>query len=53
VVREAGLAAGYVDLGQIGFIRPAAAGDPGSQRLKARNPWPSTPLAGPRMSQPT
>ena len=33
----AGLTAGYVDLSQIGFLQPAAAGDPGGQRLKARN----------------
>ena len=34
---SAGLAAGYVDLGQIGFLQPPAADDPGNQRLKARN----------------
>ncbi len=34
---SAGLTAGYVDLGQIGFLQPPAAGDPGNQRLKARN----------------
>jgi hypothetical protein len=34
---SAGLTAGYVDLGQIGFLQPPAADDPGSQRLKARN----------------
>ncbi len=34
---SAGLTAGYVDLGQIGFLQPPAAGDPGRQRLKARN----------------
>ncbi len=34
---RAGLTAGYVDLSQIGFLQPAAAGDPGCQRLKARN----------------
>jgi hypothetical protein len=34
---QAGLTAGYVDLGQIGFVRPADAGDPGHQRLRARN----------------
>jgi adenylylsulfate kinase-like enzyme len=34
---NAGLTTGYVDLSQIGFLQPAAAGDPGSQRLKARN----------------
>jgi hypothetical protein len=35
--RQAGLTAGYVDLSQLGFIRPGAAGDPGRQRLKARS----------------
>jgi RecA/RadA recombinase len=34
---SAGLTAGYVDLAQIGFLRPAAGGDPGGHRLKARN----------------
>jgi hypothetical protein len=34
---NAGLTAGYVDLSQIGFLQPAAADDPGNQRLKARN----------------
>ena len=34
---SAGLTAGYVDLGQIGFLQPPAADDPGNQRLKARN----------------
>jgi adenylylsulfate kinase-like enzyme len=34
---NAGLTAGYVDLSQIGFVRPAAAADPGGQRLTARN----------------
>ena len=34
---SAGLTAGYVDLGQIGLLGPAVAGDPGNQRLKARN----------------
>ena len=34
---QAGLTAGYVDLGQIGFVQPADVGDPGHQRLKARN----------------
>jgi adenylylsulfate kinase-like enzyme len=34
---SAGLTAGYVDLSQIGFTEPAAASDPGNQRLKARN----------------
>ncbi|MGH3406998.1 MAG: hypothetical protein ACRDRJ_31520 [Streptosporangiaceae bacterium] len=33
----AGLTAGYVDLGQIGFVEPADAGDPGHHRLRARN----------------
>jgi adenylylsulfate kinase-like enzyme len=34
---SAGLTAGYVDLAQVGFLRPAAAADPGGHRLKARN----------------
>ncbi len=34
---RAGRTAGYVDLAQVGFLRPAAAGDPGGHRLKARN----------------
>src|SRR5262249_43564055 len=34
---SAGLKAGYVDLGQIGFLRPAAPDDPDNQQLKARN----------------
>ena len=34
---KAGLTAGYVDLRQIGCIQAAGAGDPGNQRLKARN----------------
>lgn len=34
---NAGLTAGYVDLSQIGFLEPAAADDPGNQRLTARN----------------
>ena len=34
---SAGLTAGYVDLGQIGLLGPAVAGDTGNQRLKARN----------------
>lgn len=34
---SAGLTAGYVDLAQVGFMRPAAAADPGGHRLKARN----------------
>jgi len=35
--RRAGLAAAYLDLGQIGFVSPASPGDPGGHRLKARN----------------
>jgi len=34
---NAGLTAGYVDLRQIGFLRPARESDPDNQRLKARN----------------
>jgi len=34
---NAGLMAGYVDLRQIGFLRPASKTDRGNQRLKARN----------------
>ena len=34
---SAGLTAGYVDLAQVGFLRPAAAADPDGHRLKARN----------------
>lgn len=34
---NAGLAAGYVDLDQIGFISPARPDDPGQHWLKARN----------------
>jgi hypothetical protein len=34
---RAGLTAGYIDLDQIGFLRPRPAGDPRSHRLKARN----------------
>ncbi len=34
---NAGLTAGYVDLGQIGFVTSGAPGDPGQHRLKARN----------------
>lgn len=33
----AGLTAAYLDLDQLGFLRPADSGDPGSHRLKARN----------------
>jgi adenylylsulfate kinase-like enzyme len=32
-----GLAAGYIDLDQIGFLTPAAHSDPGNHRLKASN----------------
>ena len=32
-----GLTAGYVDLDQIGFVRPSPPNDPGSHRLKAGN----------------
>ena len=34
---RAGSAAAYVDLGQVGFCRPVAAGDTGGHRVKARN----------------
>jgi adenylylsulfate kinase-like enzyme len=34
---RAGSAAAYIDLGQIGFCRPAPAGDPGNHHVKARN----------------
>lgn len=34
---RAGVAAAYVDLGQIGFMSPVPADDPGGHRLKARN----------------
>jgi hypothetical protein len=34
---RAGLTAAYVDLDQIGFLRPAPADDPGNHRVKARN----------------
>jgi adenylylsulfate kinase-like enzyme len=34
---RAGSAAAYLDLDQIGFCRPAPAGDPGNHHLKARN----------------
>jgi hypothetical protein len=34
---SAGLTVGYVDLNQIGFLQPTAAGVPDRQRLKARN----------------
>ncbi|MFB9450037.1 hypothetical protein Dvina_33980 [Dactylosporangium vinaceum] len=36
-VRAAGVTAAYVDLAQIGFARPAPAGDPEQHRLKARH----------------
>ena len=36
-VRRAGATAAFVDLDQIGFHRPTAAGDPGNHRLKAAN----------------
>jgi hypothetical protein len=32
-----GLKAGYIDLDQIGFVRPGSDGDPGRHRLKAAN----------------
>ena len=34
---RAGSAAAYIDLDQIGFCRPAPAGDPGNHRVKTRN----------------
>jgi adenylylsulfate kinase-like enzyme len=34
---RAGLAAGYIDLDQIGFVEPDTANDPGHHLLKARN----------------
>jgi hypothetical protein len=34
---RAGLTAGYIDLGQIGFISPGRPGDPGQHRLRAQN----------------
>jgi chloramphenicol 3-O-phosphotransferase len=34
---RAGVAAAYLDLGQIGFMSAAPAGDPGGHRLRARN----------------
>ncbi|HEX4093794.1 MAG TPA: AAA family ATPase [Trebonia sp.] len=34
---RAGLAAAYLDLGQVGFKSPAPANDPGGHRLRARN----------------
>jgi shikimate kinase len=36
-MRQAGVAAAFVDLDQIGFRRPAPANDPGNHRLKAAN----------------
>ena len=34
---RAGLTAAYIDLDQLGFLRPAPADDPGNHRVKARN----------------
>jgi predicted ABC-type ATPase len=34
---RAGLTAGYIDLGQIGFVSPGRPGDPGQHGLKAQN----------------
>ena len=36
-VRRDGLTAGYVDLEQVGFLRPPPADDPANHRVKARN----------------
>jgi hypothetical protein len=36
-VMRAGVAAAYVDLEQVGFLRPAPADDPGNHRVKVRN----------------
>ena len=36
-VRRDGLTAAYVDLEQVGFLRPAPADDPANHRVKARN----------------
>jgi adenylylsulfate kinase-like enzyme len=36
-VRAAGHRAAFVDLDQVGFLRPVPAGDPGNHRLKAAN----------------
>lgn len=50
-LRQAGLAAGYVDLEQIGFVRPGSPDDPGGHRLKAGNlaaMWHSYYAAGAR-----
>ncbi|GAA5190312.1 hypothetical protein GCM10023322_45150 [Rugosimonospora acidiphila] len=50
-VNGSGVKAAYVDLAQIGFCRPAPAGDPGNHRLKARNLgalWPMYRDAGAR-----
>ncbi len=35
--RRAGRTAAYLDLDQLGFVRPAPADDPGNHRVKARN----------------
>ncbi|MEO3753848.1 hypothetical protein [Streptomyces sp. B6B3] len=46
---RAGRTAAYVDLDQLGFRAPAAAGDPGRHRLKARNAaalWRTSRAAG-------
>jgi len=46
---RAGLTAGYLDLDQIGFLRPRPDGDPHGHRLKARNLagiWPVYRAAG-------
>jgi adenylylsulfate kinase-like enzyme len=36
-VMRAGVAAAYVDVEQVGFLRPAPAGDPDNHRVKVRN----------------
>jgi hypothetical protein len=36
-LRLAGLRAAYLDLEQVGFLRPARAADPGNDRFKAAN----------------
>jgi hypothetical protein len=46
---RAGLTAGYIDLDQIGFLKPRPAGDPRNHRLKASNlaaMWQSYDAAG-------
>jgi adenylylsulfate kinase-like enzyme len=48
---RAGVAAAYLDLGQIGFMSPVPADDPGGHRFKARNLaglWPAYHAAGAR-----